>query len=143
MKTKEYKIMANAQCAIGVHNGPLTQHANSEIKAHTLVCFDADANHVKTCSEADIPWGIAQKDASKEQSLISILPLSCSAQTVCLKLEGNVKAGQYLCLANNGLVKALPTTAGIYTVVGIALSEGANDEYIEALTTLPYKLEIK
>ena len=143
MKTKKYKIMANAQCALGVHNGPVTQHTKTEIKAHTLICFDDEANYVKTCTAAEIPWGIAQKDASTSHPLVSVHPLSNCAQTACIKLEGNVKAGEYLCLGNNGQAKALPNTTGKYIVIGLALKGGLNNECIEALTNVPYALEIK
>lgn len=143
MKTKKYKIMANAQCALGVHNGPVTQHTKSELKAHTLVCFDDEANCVKTCTAVEIPWGIAQQDASLSHPIVSVHPLSNCAQTACIKLEGNVKAGEYLCLGSNGQAKALPNTTGKYTIIGLALKGGLNDECIEALTNLPYTLEVK
>jgi len=144
MKRKTHKIMANSLTAIGIHEGSLTKHTKSgDLKAHTLVCFDNDVNYVKTCSGTDIPWGICQYDATEKESLISIQPLSSCARTAQLLLSGDVQAGQFICLANEGKVKALPTTPGTYTVVGIALTPGKDNEYIEAITGLPNNIEIK
>lgn len=143
MKTNKYKIMANAQCAIGVHNGLITQHTKEDIHAHTLVCFDRETNYVKTCTEGDIPWGIAQQDASTSHPLVSVHPLSNCGQTACIKVEDNVRAGQYLCLGRDGKAKALPQGKGKHLILGIALTDGLPNGCIEALTNLPYSLETK
>ena len=144
MKRKIHTIMANSHTAVGIHEGSLTKHTKlGDLKAHTLICFDGDANYVKTCGINDVPWGICQQDADEKESIVSIQPLSSCAKTAQLRLNSDVQAGQFICLDDNGKVKALPTTAGIYNVVGIALNTGKNNECIEALTSLPHNIEIK
>ena len=144
MNNKDYKIMAHSQFGIGTHEGLITKRTkNGGLQAHTLVCFDVDANEVKTCGEADIPWGIVTRDALTKGALACIQPLSCCAQTAKLKLSGVAKAGKFLCRAAEGCVRQLPEDAGIYQIIGMALTDGLNNDYVEAITTLPYNMEVK
>ena len=144
MNNKDYKIMAHSQFGIGTHEGLITKRAkDGNLQAHTLVCFDADPNHVKTCGEADIPWGIVTRDALTKDALVGIQPLSCCTQTAKLKLFGVAKAGRFLCRAADGCVRQLPEEAGVYQIVGMALTDGLNNDYVEAITTLPYNMEVK
>ena len=135
--------MANSQFGIGTHAGCITRRSHGTLKAHTLVCFDDNPNYVKTCSEADTPWGIVTHDALSPESLVCIQPLSSCGETAKLKLSGVVKAGQFLCKHNGGTVRSLPTAEGFYQVIGIALVDGLNDDYVEAITTLPYTMEVE
>ncbi len=144
MNNKNYKIMSHSQFGIGTHEGLITKRTRAgDLKAHTLVCFDNDENYVETCTEADTPWGIVIHDALTKDALVSIQPLTCCGQTAKLKLSGVVKAGNLLCKAGAGCVQALPTDAGFYQVIGIALTDGLNNDYVEAITTLPYNMEVK
>lgn len=144
MKNKNYKIMSHSQFGIGTHEGLITKRTlEGGLKAHTLVCFDADANNVKTCAETDTPWGIVTRDALTKNSLVCVQPLSCCTQTAKLKLSGTVKAGKFLCRAADGQVRQLPEEAGVYQIIGMALTDGLNNDYVEAITTLPYIMEIK
>lgn len=144
MNNKNYKIMSHSQFGIGTHEGLITKRTQAGgLKAHTLVCFDADANNVKTCTEADTPWGIVTRDALTKGSLACIQPLSCCTQTVKLKLSGTVKAGKFLCKAADAQVQQLPEEPGVYQIIGMALTDGLNNDYVEAITTLPYNMEIK
>jgi|GEM_PF-2690808 hypothetical protein len=144
MNNKDYKIMSHSQFGIGTHEGLITKRTkNGGLQAHTLVCFDADVNEVKTCGEADTPWGIVTRDALTKGALACIQPLSGCAQTAKLKLSGVAKAGKFLCRAAEGCVRQLPEEAGVYQIIGMALTDGLNNDYVEAITTLPYNMEVK
>ena len=144
MNNKNYKIMSHSQFGIGTHEGLITKHTRAgDLKAHTLVCFDGDADTVKTCGKDDTPWGIVIRDALTKDALACIQPLTCCAQTAKLKLSGVVKAGHLLCKTDAGCVQTLPADAGVYQVIGIALTDGLNNDYVEAITTLPYNMEVK
>lgn len=144
MNNKNYKIMSHSQFGIGTHEGLITKRTREGgLRAHTLVCFDADTNYVKTCTDADIPWGIVTRDVLTRDTLVCIQPLSCCGQTAKLKLSGVAKAGKFLCRAANGCVRQLPEEAGVYEIIGMALTDGLNDDYVEAITTLPHNTEVK
>lgn len=144
MKTTTKLIMANAHHAIGVHEGMLTKRSKTDdLQAYCLVCFDEDENYIKICPKEEIPWGIAQYNAESKEDLICVQPLSSCAQTAKIRIDSNVKAGQLLCLSNNGTAQALPTEAGTYCIIGLALENGQKDGCIEALTSLPHNLEVK
>ena len=144
MKTTKKIIMANAYNAIGVHEGMLTKRSKADdLKAYCLVCFDGDANHVKICPKTEIPWGISQYGAEVKEDLICIQPLSSCARTAKIRIASNVKAGQFLCLSDNGHAQALPSEAGTYCIIGLALEDGQKDGCIEVLTSLPRNIEVK
>ena len=49
MNNKNYKIMSHSQFGIGTHEGLITKRTRAgDLKAHTLICFDGDADTVKT-----------------------------------------------------------------------------------------------
>ena len=144
MKTTTKLIMANAHNAVGVHEGMLTKRSKTDdLKAYCLVCFDGDANYIKICPKTEIPWGITQHDAESKSDLICVQPLSSCARTGKIRISSNVKAGQLLCLADNGNAQALPAEAGTYCVIGLALEDGSKDSCIEVLTSLPRNLKVK
>lgn len=135
--------MANAHSAIGIHENTLTKRSKTgPLSAGTLVCFDTDTAYVKPCSGDDIPWGVAKTDAPEAEDFVSIQPLAATSQTARLRAHGAVKAGQWLCLAENGLVQALPSTSGTYKAVGFALTDGQANELIEAITQLPQTITV-
>lgn len=134
--------MSHSQFGIGTHEGLITKRTRAgDLHAHTLVCFDGDADTVKTCGKDDTPWGIVIRNALTKDALVSIQPLTCCGQTAKLKLSGTVKAGELLFKADNGCVQALPIDNGTYQVIGMALTDGLNNDYVEAITTLPYEIK--
>ena len=144
MKTTKKIIMANAHNAVGVHEGMLTKRSKTDdLQAYCLVCFDGDANHVKICPKTEIPWGISQYSAEVKDDLICVQPLSSCARTAKIRIASKVKAGQLLCLADNGYAQALPSEAGTYCIIGLALEDGQKDGCIEVLTSLPRNLKVK
>ena len=47
------------------------------------------------------------------------------------KAQGTIAVGNKLAVHSDGTLKALPATAGTYTVVGVALQAGVADELVE------------
>ena len=47
------------------------------------------------------------------------------------KASGTIAVGDKVVVDSAGKVKALPATAGTYTIVGVALQAGATDELVE------------
>ncbi len=143
MNKKIKIIMANACNAVGVHEGMLTKRSKTgDLKAHRLVCFDGDGQYIKICPKEEIPWGISQYNAEMKEDLVCIQPLSSCAKTAKIHIDSEVKAGQFLCISDDGKAKALPSEAGTYCIVGLALEDGYKDNTIEALTSLPRNIKI-
>lgn len=58
------------------------------------------------------------------------------------KASGTIAVGDKLVVDSAGKVKALPATAGTYTVVGVALQAGAADELVEIAPWQPTSVTV-
>ena len=58
------------------------------------------------------------------------------------KASGTVAVGEKVVVDSAGKVKALPATAGTYTVVGVALQAGAADELVEIAPWQPFSVTV-
>ena len=58
------------------------------------------------------------------------------------KASGTVAVGDKVVVDSEGKVKALPATAGTYTVVGVALQAGAADELVEIAPWQPTSVTV-
>ena len=58
------------------------------------------------------------------------------------KASGTVAVGNKLVVDSDGKVKALPATAGTYTVVGVALQAGVADELVEFAPMKPESVTV-
>ena len=58
------------------------------------------------------------------------------------KASGAVAVGDKVVVDSAGKVKALPATAGTYTVVGVALQAGAADELVEIAPWQPTSVTV-
>ena len=58
------------------------------------------------------------------------------------KASGTVAVGDKVVVDSAGKVKALPATAGTYTVVGVALQAGAADELVEIAPWQPTSVTV-
>ena len=58
------------------------------------------------------------------------------------KASGTIAVGDKLVVDSAGKVKALPVTAGTYTVVGVALQAGAADELVEIAPMQPVSVTV-
>lgn len=70
--------------------------------------------------------------------------LGCSA-IVGIKLgaaPGTITPGTKLVTMSDGRAKALPTTAGSYVLVGVALEDATGDQIVKAITCIPTTITI-
>lgn len=74
-------------------------------------------------------------EGGAESSDVAILGACCGI--VRGKASGTIAVGDKLVVDSAGKVKPLPTAAGTYTVVGIALQAGASDELVEFAPLAP------
>ena len=58
------------------------------------------------------------------------------------KASGTIAVGNKLVVDSDGKVKALPATAGTYTIVGIALQAGVADELVEFAPMKPESVTV-
>ncbi len=58
------------------------------------------------------------------------------------KASGTIAVGDKVVVDSAGKVKALPATAGTYTVVGVALQAGAADELVEIAPWQPVSVTV-
>lgn len=58
------------------------------------------------------------------------------------KASGTIAVGDKLVVDSAGKVKALPATAGTYTVVGVAVQAGAADELVEFAPWQPVSVTV-
>jgi len=58
------------------------------------------------------------------------------------KASGTIAVGDKLVVDSAGKVKALPATAGTYTVVGVAVQDGAADELVEFAPWQPVSVTV-
>ena len=74
-------------------------------------------------------------DGGAAESDVAIL--GAFAGTLRGKSAGTIAVGDKLVVDSNGKVKALPSAAGTYTVVGIAIEAAAADELVEFAPLTP------
>ena len=58
------------------------------------------------------------------------------------KASGAIAVGVRVVVDSSGKVKALPTSAGTYTVVGVAVQAGAADELVEIAPMAPVSVTV-
>lgn len=58
------------------------------------------------------------------------------------KASGAIAVGARVVVDSSGKVKALPTAAGTYTVVGVAVQAGAADELVEIAPMAPVSVTV-
>lgn len=79
-------------------------------------------------------------DGGATESDVAIL--GTFAGTLRGKAAGTIAIGDKLAVDANGKLVALPSTAGTYTVVGIALEAGAADELVEFAPLAPQSVTV-
>ena len=137
--SKKCVILSNSKYASGVHTSGLTKRsASDDIVANRLLTFEKSGERVKLCGLDEIPFGVSNNDVEKENELVGVSLLGSNSSTVLIEATGAIRAGQYVCLAENGCVRAFKSGADEKQfVVGIALSPCCDDDALCEIT--PYK----
>lgn len=124
VNVKSKNVFANV--AGGVHFGSMTLSAAENIPTKFLLAAFATgavAGKIKPAAEGDIPFGVMTDEAIAGEP-VNVQFLN-GIGSVNMVAESVIERGSLLCLGENGRVKALPNTPGIYTQVGISLSSAA------------------
>jgi hypothetical protein len=132
--TMNMKILSNT--AIGTHEDCITKCAKVPLKPSQLVVLDpTDPKGVNLSSGDSIPFGVTSDEATAGE-IVNVDLLGCS-NTLHIRAGTNVPAGALLIPGPNGTVLPMPTGAGTYSCIGLALSSDANgtEVYQHKITT--------
>jgi hypothetical protein len=133
------QILSNI--AIGTHEDCITKCAEIALKPYRLVVLDSeDPNKITYANTDGLPIGVSD-DAAEIDEIVTVNLLGCS-NTIPITAGSNIEAGELLIPGSEGKILPMPTDAGEYNCVGIALSTAANGEEVEVLTSLPYPYTI-
>jgi hypothetical protein len=137
--TMNMKILSNT--AIGTHEDCITKCAKMPLKPSRLVALDpSDPTGINLSSCSSIPFGVTSDEAATGE-IVNVDLLGCS-NTLHIRAGVDIPAGALLIPGANGTALPMPTTAGTYSCVGLALSSAASGTEVEALTSLPYQHKI-
>lgn len=128
-------IAANATLA-GTHpSGGVTLIAGAAIAArHLLLKLSSGAWVV--AGAADKPIAVSDDDVDSGEFLNGNI-LGNTPGTLLLTAGGNVTVGAEVYVAADGKVTVIPTAAGTYYCVGVALTAGASGDLIEVAHRAP------
>jgi hypothetical protein len=132
-------ILSNSN--IGTHEDCITKYAKTAISPHRLVVLDdTDPDQVAHATASGLPFGVADDEAAVGE-IVNVDLLGCS-NTITITAGAAVGAGELLIPDDDGKVLPLPSAAGDYVCIGLALSGAANGGDVEVLTSLPYPYQI-
>ena len=134
------KILSNI--SEGTHENAITKVASVAIsQRHLLVTFDQlNSDQIKICSSTDIPFGVVSDEAGIGD-IVNVDLLGC-AYTIKILAQEKISAGDLITIGDDGKVIPMPTTAGAYTCIGIALSSANAGACAEILTSTPSKYSV-
>ncbi|MDR1906606.1 MAG: DUF2190 family protein [Puniceicoccales bacterium] len=133
------KILSNS--IVGTHEDCITKYAKTAIKPRRLVVLDGnDPDQVVHATAESLPFGVAD-DEAMDGEIVNVDLLGCS-NTINIMAGAAIVAGALLIPGADGKVLPLPTTAGNYTCIGLALSSAPSGSDVEVLTSLPYPYTI-
>lgn len=128
-----------ANVAEGTHENALTRLADAAITARfLLVKIGSDAAHVALAGVSDIPLGIATDEPAAAEDAVNVEVLGIGERTLLGVASAAIAAGDLLVPAANGKLRALPTSAGSYYVIGRALAAASADgDKVEFVPSFP------
>lgn len=142
MKMKSIPIIFS-NIAGETHRSHITYRAGEAITRYRLVKLSPDGTAVSVAGAADRPIGLSTDEAASGENLD--IALLSSSDTLTARAGGSLQTGDILVPATEGRVKALPTTAGSYSQIGIALRPAVSDALVEIMPCVPcpYTVEIE
>jgi hypothetical protein len=127
-------ILSNS--ATGTHACNITKYAEEEITAKYLLGkFGTSADKVAICGVSDLPIGVVTDEAAVGD-VVNVALLG-SPDTLKVMAGSPITAGTRLVPAAGGKVQPLPSTAGEYCMVGIALTSAVAGEIVEFMSCVP------
>lgn len=114
------------------NEGILTFTTGADVVAHRLVKLSSGNVIHNTATATDDPIGVTERDADSGDN-VAVKPVNYSG-TVEITAAGAISQGADVYAAAAGKVQALPTAAGTYRKIGIALEAATADgDIIEIL----------
>ena len=137
--TMDTLVLSNS--TLGTHEDCITKCAKTAIKPCRLVVLDVtDPDWAVHATANSLPFGVAYDEAAVGE-IVNVDLLGCS-NTIKITAGAAIGAGALLIPGADGKVLPLPTTAGSYICIGLALSSAASGGDVEVLTSLPYPYKI-
>jgi hypothetical protein len=120
------RVFANSVPA--THFGSVTRLTDVAVGTRFLLGkVGSDAAHVALCGATDVPLGVIDDTASDAGEDVSVQLLGCADSTLRMVASAAVSAGSPVYAAASGKVRVLPSSAGTYYLVGIALTAATAD----------------
>jgi hypothetical protein len=129
-------ILSNV--AEGTHAGNITKAAAEVITRKYLLCGLNQDGKVSVAGGTDYPIGVVTDEAEQVGDFVNVALLG-ACDTVKMVASQSVSAGDVVVVGTGGKVKELPSTAGTYYQVGIALTPVNADGIVECVSCLPIK----
>jgi hypothetical protein len=124
--------------AEGTHAGNITKVAAAVIAQKYLLCKLDSTGKISVAGAADCPIGVATDEAEQVGELANVALLG-ACDTIKMIASASIAAGAVVVVDGDGKVKELPTSAGTYYQVGIALTPASAAGIIECVSCLPVK----
>ena len=116
----------------GTHEGSLTRLADAAITTrHLLVKIGSDEDHIAVCGASDCPLGSCSDEPSAAERPVNVNLFGCALSTMLVVAAESITAGEEVYTAADGKVQDLPTDAGTYYRVGMALKAASTDDVFE------------
>lgn len=122
--------------AEGTHAGNITKCASGAISQKYLLGKLAEDNKITIANAGDIPIGVITDEAAQAGEYVNVALLGAN-DTLKMTAEGAISAGSIVIPAQDGKVKALPSTSGTYLQVGIALNSAVAGGIVECVSCVP------
>jgi hypothetical protein len=120
--------IALANIAEGTHEGSITRLTDAAVATrYLLATVGSDAAHAAICAANGIPIGVFTDEAAAAEANIAIELLGVSKRTLLVVASEAITAGEHVYTAADGKVQDLPTVAGTYYEVGVALTAASGD----------------
>jgi hypothetical protein len=127
-------ILSNV--AKATHAGNITKAVAEVITRKYLRCKLNQDGKVSMADGTDCLIGVVTDEVEQAGDFVNVALLD-ACDTVKMVASGDVSAGDIVVVGTGGKVKELPSTAGTYPQVGIALTPTNADVIVERVSCLP------
>jgi hypothetical protein len=135
MNQTKQEMIIFANSAGGTHCGSLTRMAAVAIGKRNLLVAPVGADSIQLATGNLLPFGTVADEAA-EGDLIAVQLLGGS-RTITMAAAAAIPVGAPVVNNGDGQVKELPTAAGSYVQVGLAVDSAAAGETVEVLSCCP------
>jgi hypothetical protein len=109
-------------------------------RRNLLVMFAADPGSVQMADGTNLPIGTVNDEAAEGDPVA--VQLLGGARTLSMVAADGIAQGNLLVCTTSGMVTTLPSDAGSYVQVGMAMGPAAADESVEVFTCFPRQITV-